>query len=64
MDELAMDTTKHKQKVIGDKLNKSRTFIITPEGDGKMNHHVTVYLMSRADGKWLIVECVNCCLFG
>jgi len=45
MDELAMDTTKHKQKVLGDKQNRSRTFIITPEGDGKMNHHITVCLM-------------------
>jgi len=30
MDEIAMDTTQHKQKVIGDKQNRSRTFIITP----------------------------------
>jgi len=55
MDELATDTMKHKQKVIGDK-NRTRTFIITPEGDGKMNHHVTVCLTSCADGMlWLIV---------
>ncbi len=63
MDKLAMDTTQHKQKVIGDKHNKSRTFMITPEGDGKMNHHVTVCLTLRADGEWLIVECVYCCMF-
>ncbi len=59
-----MDTTQHKQKVIGDKQNQSRTFIIMPEGDGKMNHHVTVCLTSHADGKWLIVVCVwivGCC---
>jgi len=62
MDELATDTTKHKQKVLGDKQNRSRTFIITPEGDGKMNHHVTVCLTSRADGMCLIVECVDCCV--
>ncbi len=63
MDELAMDMMQHKQKVIGDKENKSRTFIIAPDSDGKMNHHVTVCLMLHADGKfWLIVECVNCCL--
>jgi len=62
MDKLAMDTMQHKQKVIGDKQNKSRTFMITPEGDGKMNHHVTVCLTSRADGEWLIVECVYCCM--
>jgi len=55
MDELATDTTKHKQKVIGDKQNRARTFIITPEGDGKMNHHVTVCLTLRADGTCLIV---------
>jgi len=59
-----MDMTQHKQKVIGDKENKFRTFIIMPEGDGKMNHHVTICLMSLTNGKcWLIVECVNCCLF-
>jgi len=60
MDELATDTTQHKQKVIGDKQNKARTFIITPKGDGKMNHHITVCLTSRTDGMWLIVVCVNC----
>jgi len=54
MDELAMDMMQHKQKVIGDKQNMSRTFIITLEGDGKMNHHVIVCLMSRADSK---VDC-------
>jgi len=62
MDELATDTTQHKQKVIGDKQNRSRTFIITPEGDGKMNHHVTICLTSRANGMCLIVVCVNCCM--
>jgi len=62
MDELATDTTKHKQKVLGDKQNRSRTFIIIPEGDGKMNHHVTVCLMLRADGMCFIVECVDCCV--
>ena len=51
MDELAMDTMQHTQKVIGDEQNMSRTFIITPEGDGKMNHHVTMCLKSCADGK-------------
>ena len=60
MDELAMDTTQHKQKVIGDKHNRSRTFIITPEGDGKMIHHMMVCLTLCTDGKWLIVVCVDC----
>jgi len=55
MDELATDMTQHKQKVIGEKQNRSRTFIITPEGDRKMNHHVMVCLTSRADGMCLIV---------
>jgi len=55
-----MDTTQHKQKVIGEKQNQSRTFIIMPEGDGKMNHHMMVYLMSCADSKWWIIVCVDC----
>jgi len=29
-----------------------------------MNNHVTVCLTLHANGKWLIVECVNCCLYG
>jgi len=62
MDELTIDMMQHKQRVIGDKQNMSRTFIIMPENDGKMNHHVTVCLTLHADGKWLIVDCVNCCL--
>jgi len=57
-----MDTTQHKQKVIDNKQNSSRLFIIMPEGDGKMNHHVTVCLTCM-DGKWLIVECVDCCMW-
>ncbi len=58
MGELITDTMQHKQKVIGDKQNRSRTFLITSEGGGKM-HHIIVYLMLCTNSMWLIVVCVN-----
>ncbi len=54
MDELGNDTTKHRKKVIVGKTQESkeiRTFVKTPEGDGRMPWHITVCLTTRADGK-------------
>ena len=51
MGECAMDTTRSKKKVICSHEDMKRLFRITPEGDGKMNVHVTIALTSRADGK-------------
>jgi len=57
------NTTKHCKKVIAGKTEEAqemRTFVKTPEGDGRMPWHITVRLMTSADGKranfWLIVE--------
>ncbi len=54
MDELGNDTTKHCKKVIVGKTQETkemRTFVKTPEGDGRMPWHITVCLTTRADGK-------------
>ena len=51
MDEVAVDTTQHRNKVICSKEYAKRCFSITPEGDGKMNFHVSIALTTRADGK-------------
>ena len=51
MDEVAIDTTKHRGKVLVGKGKTSRVFQITPEGDNKMNCHITLALTSQADGK-------------
>ncbi len=54
MDELGNNTTKHRKKVIvgkTDKPSEMRTFVKTPEGDGRMPCHITVCLTTRADGK-------------
>lgn len=52
MDEVGTDTTKHRGKIIGSSLNSmARPFQRTPEGDGKMNMHVTCCLTTRADGE-------------
>ena len=51
MDECALDTTRSRKKVICSHTETKRLFRITPEGDGKMNVHITVALTSRADGK-------------
>jgi len=54
MDELGNDTTKHRKKVIVGKKEQSqqiRTFVKTPEGDGRMPFHITVCLTMWADGE-------------
>ncbi len=58
MDEVGTDSTNHRTKVIADALSKIRQFQLTPEGDGRMNMHITLALTTRADGKcnrWRIV---------
>lgn len=52
MDELASDTTKHRNKVAADSTSDLRTFTITPEGD-RMPFHVTICLTTRADGQYV-----------
>lgn len=52
MDEVGTDTTKHRGKVLGSILDSTRQYTITPEGDNKMNMHLTCCLTSRADGKF------------
>jgi hypothetical protein len=59
MDKVAKDTTKHKKKPVVAKLDKygkktsdQRFFCITPEGDGKMNQHITCALTSHANGMY------------
>jgi hypothetical protein len=52
MDEVGCDTTKHRNKTICSTLNSmERPFQRTPEGDNKMNMHVTCSLTTRADGE-------------
>lgn len=52
MDEVGTDTTKHRDKIIGSSFNAMiRPFQRTPEGDGKMNRHVTCCLTTCADGE-------------
>ena len=50
MDKAATDTTKHRSRVIADALSMVRQFSVTPEGDGKMNMHITVCLTTRVGG--------------
>ncbi len=51
MDEVGNDTTKRRSKVIADVTTMTRMFQLTPEGDGKMNMHITACITTRADGK-------------
>ena len=53
MDEVAIDLTKHTNKVfVADNSCKSiPTFLQTPEGDSKMNRHITVCVTTCANGK-------------
>jgi hypothetical protein len=51
MDEVGNDTTKRRSKVIADVTTMTRMFQLTPEGDGKINMHITACITSRADGK-------------
>lgn len=44
MDELATDSTGHRQKIIGQFGSLGRAFHITPEGDVKMPFHITICL--------------------
>jgi hypothetical protein len=51
MDEVGADTTKHRKKVIADRLDtRARVFQVTPEGDGKMNIHVTLCITTCGNG--------------
>ena len=52
MDEVGTDTTKHRGKVLASIWDSIRQYTITPEGDGKMNMHLTCCLTSRADGEF------------
>jgi hypothetical protein len=51
MDEVGNDTTKRRSKVLADRETPARLFQVTPEGDGKMNMHITACITTRADGK-------------
>ena len=53
MDECAIDTTRRQKKVLCSKEDVKRLFQITPEGDNKMNVHISLALTSRADGKFI-----------
>jgi hypothetical protein len=57
MDEVSNDTTKHRSRIIADALYMVRRFQLTPEGDGRMNMHITVCITTRADGKRWWVSC-------
>jgi hypothetical protein len=51
MDEVGADTTKHRKNVIADKVaDWARIFQVTPEGDGKMNMHVTLCITTCGNG--------------
>ena len=53
MDEMAMNTTKARQKVIS-AVGKSRLFQETVEGDGKMPRHLSIALTTCANGKLIV----------
>ena len=53
MDEVGNDTTKHRSKIVADKMNiLARMFQRTPEGDGKMNMHITACITTCANGRY------------
>jgi hypothetical protein len=54
MDEVAMNTTKARQKVIS-ATGKCRLFQETVEGDGRMPRHMTIALTTCANGKFFVV---------
>jgi hypothetical protein len=56
MDEVGTDTTKRRAKVIASAEEMMRHFQITPEGDGKMNMHITACITTRADGKYIFFD--------
>ena len=55
MDEVGADTTKRRGKILVFGKDYSRVFQLTPEGDGKMNIHVTACVTTRADGKYYTI---------
>jgi hypothetical protein len=57
MDEASTDTTKHRSKIIADAAAIIRKYTETPEGDDKMNMHITACLTTRADGEYRTVDC-------
>jgi hypothetical protein len=57
MDEVGADTTKHRKNVIADKVaDWARIFQVTPEGDGKMNMHVTLCITTCGNGLFADTE--------
>jgi hypothetical protein len=53
MDEIGDDTTKHRSKIVADKgATMARMFQMTPEGDCKMNMHVTACITTCANGRY------------
>jgi hypothetical protein len=57
MDEVGMDTTKHRPKIICDAAATIRHHCQTNSGDGKMNMHITACLTTRVDGKLPKLDC-------
>ena len=51
MDEVGTDTTKRMGKILVPADENGPIFQVTPEGDNKMNHHITLCITTRADGK-------------
>jgi hypothetical protein len=45
MDEVGTDTTKRMGKILVPAKLLGLLFQITPEGDNKMNHHITLYVL-------------------
>lgn len=54
MDEVGANTTSHRAKMIATKKMLARMFCVTPEGDGKMNLHISAAVTTRADGEWAV----------
>jgi hypothetical protein len=53
MDVVGNDTTKHRSKIIADKVAiMARMFQMTPEGDGKMNMHMTACITTCVNGRY------------
>eukprot|EP00978_Attheya_sp_CCMP212_P004903 scaffold10743_cov58-Attheya_sp.AAC.4 len=52
MDEVGTDTTKRMGKIFVSTELLGPLFQITPEGNNKMNHHITLCITTRADGKY------------
>ena len=61
MDEVGTDTTKRMGKILVPADQLGPLFQITPEGDNKMNHHITMCITTRADGKKEHVYFLNVC---